>query len=86
MLNYEFPIRRSADGIFAREFEEACMGRKLVVVVATVAVLFLAASPVFAKGGMPAAHGVDGRTFGGVVSGLALTNPLALAEHVSGCR
>lgn len=38
-----------------------------------------------APGGMPAAHGVDGRTFGGVVAGLATTNPLALADHVAGC-
>jgi len=36
--------------------------------------------------GMPAAHEVDGRTFGGAVAGLTQTNPLALAEHVSGCR
>ena len=35
-------------------------------------------------GGMPAAHGVDGRTFGGAVRGLAQTNPGALASHVSG--
>jgi hypothetical protein len=34
--------------------------------------------------GMPALHGVDGRTFGAVVSGLATTNPIALAAHVSG--
>jgi hypothetical protein len=34
--------------------------------------------------GMPQAHGVDGRTFGGLVSELAQANPLALASHVSG--
>ncbi len=37
-----------------------------------------------APGGAPAAHGVDGRTFGAAVSGLATTNPAALAAHVSG--
>ena len=39
-----------------------------------------------ARGGMPAAHGVEGRTFGGVVGGLAQTNPIVLAEHVRECR
>ena len=34
--------------------------------------------------GMPAAHGVDGKTFGWVVSSLAKSSPGALAEHVSG--
>jgi hypothetical protein len=34
-------------------------------------------------GGMPAAHGVSGKTFGEAVSGLAQTDPEALAEHVS---
>jgi len=42
------------------------------------------ALPVFGQG-MPAAHGVDGRTFGGAVSGLAQTDPGALVAHVSGC-
>ena len=62
------------------------MGRKLVVMVAALAVLSLAASPVFARGDMPAANGTDGRTFGVAESALTQTNPLALAEHVSGCR
>jgi hypothetical protein len=39
-----------------------------------------------APGGMPAAHGVDGATFGTVVSGVAQTAPSALANHVSGGR
>lgn len=39
-----------------------------------------------AQGGMPAAHGVDGRTFGAVVSNLAQSAPSALAAHVSGGR
>jgi hypothetical protein len=38
-----------------------------------------------APGGAPAAHGVDGRTFGSVVSGLVTEyGGQALAEHVSG--
>ncbi len=36
-------------------------------------------------GGMPAAHGVDGRTFGCLVSTLAQSEPGAVAEHVAGC-
>ena len=53
----------------------------LVVMLTTV----LAPMALAAKGGMPAAHGVDGRTFGGaVVSFLAKNGPIALAEHVSG--
>jgi hypothetical protein len=36
-----------------------------------------------APGGAPAAHGVDGRTFGGAVSGLVTTyGGQALAGHV----
>jgi hypothetical protein len=60
--------------------------KKLVrsLVLATV-LAAMAAVPAFAaEGGAPAKHGVDGRTFGGVVAGLATTNPLALAAHVSG--
>jgi hypothetical protein len=54
------------------------------IVLATI-IAALAAAPVLAgAGGMPAAHGVDGRTFGGAVSGLAQSNPLGLAGHVSG--
>jgi hypothetical protein len=34
-------------------------------------------------GGTPATHGVDGRTFGGAVSGLAQSAPGAVAAHVS---
>jgi hypothetical protein len=44
----------------------------------------MAAVPTFAAtGGAPAAHGVDGRTFGAVVSGLVTANGgQALAAHV----
>ena len=62
------------------------MKRLLVVLIVVVMVLALATPAFAARGGMPAAHGVDGRTFGGVVSGAAQTNPLGLAEHVRGCR
>jgi hypothetical protein len=37
-----------------------------------------------APGGMPAAHGTDGKGFGAAVSHLAKTNPMALVAHVSG--
>ncbi len=44
----------------------------------------LTITSVFAeKGGMPDAHGVDGKTFGAAVSGLAQSEPGAVAEHVS---
>jgi hypothetical protein len=33
---------------------------------------------------MPAAHGTDGKTFGGLVSDLAQSGPGAVAGHVSG--
>ncbi len=56
--------------------------RSLMLAIALTALL---AFPALAhQGGMPAAHGVDGRTFGWLVSELAKTNPLALAAHVSG--
>jgi hypothetical protein len=61
------------------------MKRILFVSILVVAITFATASPVFAQG-MPAVHGVDGRTFGGAVSGLAQTDPGALVDHVSGGR
>jgi hypothetical protein len=61
------------------------MKRILFVSILVVAITFATASPVFAQG-MPAVHGVDGRTFGGAVSGLAQTDPGALVDHVSGAR
>ncbi len=49
--------------------------------------LFLLALFVFPIGasaqGMPAAHGTDGRTFGGLVSSKAQTDPSDLVAHVS---
>lgn len=35
--------------------------------------------------GLPAAHGVCGRAFGGLVSSLATTDPAALVAHIRGC-
>ena len=59
--------------------------KRLLAVIALVATMMLHAGAAFAApGGMPAAHGVDGPTFGGAVSGLAQTDPGALAGHVSG--
>jgi hypothetical protein len=37
-----------------------------------------------AAGGAPAVHGVDGRTFGGLVANLAQADTGALVSHVSG--
>jgi hypothetical protein len=34
--------------------------------------------------GLPAAHGVDGRTFGGLVAALASTDAAALVAHIRG--
>ena len=40
-------------------------------------------SALAASGGTPGAHGVDGKTFGSAVSGLAQSAPGAVADHVS---
>jgi len=61
---------------------------------AMVLVLVLALTTVFASAaladnpgnGVPAAHGVDGKTFGQAVSGLAKSYPGAVADHVSSGR
>ena len=60
--------------------------KKLVrsLMLATALAAMVAVPALAAEGGAPAKHGVDGKTFGAVVSGLATTNPLALAAHVSG--
>ena len=57
--------------------------KKLFVILTVFALALSFAGSAFAAG-MPAAHGVDGRTFSGAVSGLAQENPAALAAHVSG--
>jgi hypothetical protein len=60
--------------------------KKMLIALVLVLLLAMMVSTVAfaAAGGVPAVHGVDGRTFGGLVSGLAQIDPLALAAHVSG--
>lgn len=61
------------------------MKKTLVVMSVVAVVLAVMAVPVLAApGGAPAAHGVDGKTFGAAVSGLAQSAPGAVAAHVSG--
>jgi hypothetical protein len=62
------------------------MAKKSLVFAVVLAVIVLAmAAPAFAApGGMPAAHGIDGKTFGAAVSALAQSAPGAVATHVSG--
>jgi hypothetical protein len=57
-----------------------------VAIVVMVLAAFVVQPAAAAEGGAPAIHGVDGKTFGGAVSGLAQSNPAALADHVSGGR
>ena len=53
-------------------------------VVIAVLILALVVTPALAApGGMPAAHGVDGKTFGKLVSDLARSGPGAVADHVA---
>ncbi len=54
--------------------------KKLMILLVLVVMVFSLAVTVLAAG-MPAAHGVDGRTFGGLVS---QEDPKTLADHVSG--
>jgi hypothetical protein len=57
--------------------------KKLITTLAlTGALLLPAGAALAAPGGAPALHGVDGRTFGGAVSGLAQSYPGAVADHV----
>jgi hypothetical protein len=61
--------------------------KRLIATLALATVMMIPAAAAFAApGGAPAAHGVDGRTFGGLVSALAQGDPHALASHVSGGR
>jgi hypothetical protein len=57
-----------------------------VAVLVVALVMTFGASVVVADDGhgMPAAHGVDGKTFGGLVSDLAQSEPGAVAAHVGG--
>jgi acid phosphatase family membrane protein YuiD len=53
------------------------------LLVAMFVAVMVAGTALAAPGGMPAAHGVDGQTFGAVVSGAAQSAPGAIADHVS---
>jgi hypothetical protein len=52
--------------------------------VMVLALAIMAVPAYAAAGGNPAAHGVSGADFGKAVSGLATTDPGALAAHASG--
>jgi len=57
--------------------------RPILVGMVVVALTLVFASVSFAApGGAPAAHGVDGKTFGELVSQLAQSYPGAVAEHL----
>lgn len=53
------------------------------LLVAMFVTAMIAGTALAAPGGNPAAHGVDGRTFGAVVSDAAQSSPGAIADHVS---
>ena len=57
--------------------------KKLVAVLMIAGMMILSVGSAYAAG-MPAAHGLSGREFGGAVSGLARTDPQGLVQHVSG--
>jgi hypothetical protein len=60
------------------------MKQTLLVLALAVVLLVLPASMALAdEGGMPAAHGVDGKAFGKAVSAAAKSSPGAIADHVS---
>ena len=58
----------------------------MVVAISIAAILLFSVSTFAMSGGMPGAHGLDGDEFGAAVSGLAQTDPAALAEHVGGMK
>ena len=60
------------------------MKKLMVSMMLALLVSVMAVNLAFAAGGAPAAHGVDGKTFGAVVSSTAQSAPGALAEHTSG--
>jgi hypothetical protein len=60
------------------------MKKIAVSIMLALLVSVMVAGTAFAAGGAPAAHGVDGKTFGSVVSSTAQSSPGALAEHTSG--
>ena len=60
------------------------MKKLLVIMLVFFMVFGFSANILAARGGMPAAHGVEGRCFGTAVSSVAQNSPLCLASHVSG--
>jgi hypothetical protein len=61
--------------------------KRLIATLALSAAMLIPASAAFAApGGAPGAHGVDGRTFGSVVSNAAQNDVGWLVTHVSGGR
>ncbi len=61
--------------------------KRLIGTLALTAVMMIpAGAALAAPGGAPGAHGVDGRTFGSVVSNAARTDVGWLVYHVSGGR
>lgn len=55
----------------------------IVLVLAIVLAAFPISTGAASSGGAPATHGVDGKTFGYLVSNLAQSAPGAMAAHVS---
>jgi hypothetical protein len=60
--------------------------RLIATLVLTAAMMVPAGAALAAPGGAPGAHGVDGRTFGSLVSDAARTDVGWLVSHVSGGR
>ena len=59
------------------------MKKLMIVLVLALVVAAFPISTVSAKGGAPALHGVDGQTFGSLVSNLAQSEPGAMAGNLS---
>jgi hypothetical protein len=60
------------------------MKKTMLMLTLSLVLLALPASMALADaGGMPAAHGVDGKTFGKAVSAAARSAPGSIADHVS---
>lgn len=58
--------------------------RKLLLILLIIGiVVFSGIQIAAAPGGIPAAHGADGRTFGGLVKSLATSYPGAVRDHIS---
>jgi hypothetical protein len=58
------------------------MKSKLILVLLVLVLLLLAVTPVLAApGGMPAAHNMDGKTFGKTTAAAATSGPKAIPMH-----